>query len=505
MADNWMEDDGWLTDAERRRQPDPNRGQILPLRKTEDGVEFAWPQFMVDAYNAITLPRDTIQGYKPTAEDTTNFALNVAGGGVGTSAALKPEADLGMFLGRKAKNADTKKLSQAMSMASQGVPREEIWTQTGWWQKPDGEWAFEISDDGFQIDPHVMYELQNPEPEELITSNNPTNTGWESAETSTPEGHIWSNSPHKVVNHPEFWENYPTEKSLTPEQWDKMSSKEALEFMVGLPFGLQAKEIDLKLGEGTKYGGVYEHRAGRVRAAGSTPEQLKRVVIHELQHAVQSAEDWGGKGTNPEWTSYMQHKLIKKSPEGWSKLSKLDEELSYRQRLISTQKQSLTKADELEKIYPDYAKQPGNAITKRREEINKRIAEYEAEIDQIVEEAGEILSRPEIQHFNKIIGEYRSKFGGDPFQSYERNEGEMIANLTAKRMHMTESERALIPPWEDFGTPFSYDHVNKTLPEENQAWTDKDYNEFLQKWLQNPKGNLEDFNRDLKEAMNGKG
>ena len=138
MADKF--DEGWMSDAEleaaKRRQPDPNRGQILPLYEGKTGVELAWPQFMVDMYNSVTLPRDTLQGYKPTISDATNFASGVASGGVGGSAIFPAEADVGMFLGRKAKGADLIRLAKAHQMEYDGASREDIWKETGWWQKP---------------------------------------------------------------------------------------------------------------------------------------------------------------------------------------------------------------------------------------------------------------------------------------------------------------------------------------------------------------------------------
>lgn len=83
-------------------------------------------------------------------------AMTVAGtgmtGGIGRAAvghALPAgTAELGIFGGRKAKTADLDALARAEEMARVGTPREEIWSQTGWFSGPDGKWRFEIDDSG---------------------------------------------------------------------------------------------------------------------------------------------------------------------------------------------------------------------------------------------------------------------------------------------------------------------------------------------------------------------
>ena len=42
------------------------------------------------------------------------------------------------------------------------------------------------------------------------------------------------------------------------------------------------------------------------------------------------------------------------------------------------------------------------------------------------------------------------------------------------------------------------------LPLEDQAWTQEELNNFVEHYMKNPNGNLEDFNKKLKEAMNGR-
>ena len=43
----------------------------------------------------------------------------------------------GIFAGKGAKTADLAKLAKAEEMTATGLPREQIWNETGWFQGPD--------------------------------------------------------------------------------------------------------------------------------------------------------------------------------------------------------------------------------------------------------------------------------------------------------------------------------------------------------------------------------
>lgn len=78
-----------------------------------------------------------------------DFASLIPMGSVAAHAAGGvPQNSLGIFGGRMAKTADHDALARAEQMAAQGVPREQIWSDTGWFQGVDGKWRFEIDDSG---------------------------------------------------------------------------------------------------------------------------------------------------------------------------------------------------------------------------------------------------------------------------------------------------------------------------------------------------------------------
>ena len=463
MADNsWIQDDGWLSDAELKRKPDPRRASILPLYKGEDGVELAWPQFMVDAFNAVTLPKDTLQGYQPTTEDALNFGLTAGVGGGVTSAIAKPKADLGVFLGAKAKGADLKKLAEANRMQESGAPREDIWKQTGWWLKPDGEWSWEMSDDAFQLPTEAVGRLKEEGSDFALIEE---------------------------LAHPAM-EQYPTSYNM-PSMSNGFQQ-------IPLDGGLNLNSVEMELGD--RMGGMFDSKNKRIVARGKSEDQLRNIVLHEMQHAIQDVENWKGRGSNAEWTSYMKDKFLAKAPESWNKYNKLEDDYSSLTAQLSLTQENITNTRIRAQEDPD------NQNWKSHLDFyTKKQKKYEEELSSIMEKMHTLWqNNPEVGQYEDKLFEFFDKFGDDSFRSYIRNEGEMISNLTAARSNLTPSERAIIPPWEGFGNKVRYGDYEETIPLEKEAWTDQDYNKFLEEWLKNPKGNLEEFNKDLKEAMNGK-
>jgi len=123
----------------------------------------AWiPQDSVEGIaQAITAPARAVRGEIPD-EDMISEGLNFAGNMAMTgSIAPKPTNAAGMFGGRLAKTADHAALARAEEMAAKGVPREDIWSQTGWFKGVDGKWRFEIDDSGATYNGAAPGQLKN--------------------------------------------------------------------------------------------------------------------------------------------------------------------------------------------------------------------------------------------------------------------------------------------------------------------------------------------------------
>jgi hypothetical protein len=133
------------------------RGFLAPLATYGDGsTRAAVPGILADPVNAWY---DLLQSpYRAGARDEANRnaignALTAAGGAMtGGLLSPKPSNSLGTFGGRMARTADHAALARAEDMAARGIPREQIWNDTGWFKGVDGKWRFEIDDRWSGID-----------------------------------------------------------------------------------------------------------------------------------------------------------------------------------------------------------------------------------------------------------------------------------------------------------------------------------------------------------------
>lgn len=98
---------------------------------------------------------DTMVSGQGTYGDVLGAASGV--GGAAYTFGRKPADNaLGMFLNKNSKGADLQELNRAISWETQGVPREDIWRDTGW-GKLNGEWLSEIDDSKSSIAANQKY------------------------------------------------------------------------------------------------------------------------------------------------------------------------------------------------------------------------------------------------------------------------------------------------------------------------------------------------------------
>lgn len=130
--------------------PNADRLSLLPRYSREEGL--VAPQFVYDAARAITAPSVAAKGYEVAPEEAMNLAMNVAGAGYGTGAAMrnptgKGGKDLGMFVGQRSNTWDMDKYELALKMDRAGIDPAEINRYTGYFKNPSSNiWSQEISD-----------------------------------------------------------------------------------------------------------------------------------------------------------------------------------------------------------------------------------------------------------------------------------------------------------------------------------------------------------------------
>lgn len=372
------------------------------------------------AIDAVTLPGRVVRGEAQPDDvgENTNFATSLMGGG---TLAGRPANSVGIFAGRTAKTADLEALRRAKSADKQGVPREDIWTNEGWFKGTDGKWRFEIDDSGARtkkemrqaaevadnlrgggeagdsyrrtigIRDDLLRKVRNGEltkeaaeaewkiaQEAHFKVQGDANKLWARVESMNSEGPYLSNA----FDHPELIAAYP--------KLAKMPTNIAAE---NLPYHINGYfDIDPAR--------VKTPERGRMVVNSSAPER-RSVVLHELQHAVQGKEGFAS-GGSPD--------MMMNSPSAYR---------FYKERLASIQ---------------DWYRRAQEQLKQARTPDN------EADFLKASEALAKVGNNPGWQ---------------DLLKSYRHLTGEAEARQVQARANLSADERRMRPPWLDLDIPES--------------------------------------------------
>lgn len=481
--DDFVFDDRSLIKDERdARTKDPNRNQILPFKKGEDGtLDWTLPQWAMEMINAVTLPRDTLRGYKPTTEDTLDFAGAVAGGGMSSSllgGQAKDPNTLGMFLGKQAKGADTRELARAMSWDDQGVDPEEIWKNTGWFKGLDGNWKWEIPDNNLSLPQSDMLEKGFKSRNSKFI--NPFNKGGDFTTDFEPTS--------EAIKHPDLFEQYPFPENGVVSAHAAApidvpySKKRGLS---GTPSAsiesvFPTTQLGLIKDDGLRslYAGGYQ--GGNVQeiiAKGDTLDRIRWVVAHELQHAVQEREGFEP-GSNARVTDDIVSFVSKSLPSpalkylGTKQLSEaLKDEIISTKQIIenagsgSPKGWSLYDGDNIEynDLEVEDAKELLSLLENDYKSIQALLPEQEKEISSIL---------PEVKKIASMID--RSSF-----DNYQRNAGEAEARLTQTRLDRDPELNRMTYPLKDLDVPVEETWTYKELENMEKKFRDWEQDQYI--------------------------
>lgn len=189
-----------------------------------------------------------------------------------------------MFVGRSAETADKLKLSTAQEMLDQGIDSETVRKETGWFRGYDGKWRFEIDDSQVEIAFNGRYS-RDPEIHryaELVDKVYFAATATESEQNELVDldkklgdRNITPNKLGDVIHHPTLFEAYPQLKDI------------GIRFVDGLgdtrgSWDAQLNEIVIS------------------KSLKRDQKQVKKTLIHEIQHAIQYFEGFAS-GSSPEY------------------------------------------------------------------------------------------------------------------------------------------------------------------------------------------------------------
>ena len=198
---------------------------------------------------------------------------------------------LNIFAGERAANAPLDKLTRAKEMDMATEAPEDIWKETGWFKGADEQWRWEIPDKPAKLSPKGFSKIAQEHNEQ-----------WE---PGTKHAYL-----EDVLKHPQLFEAYPELKNmrvgnvpgwnLDNEDWLMYFDPEK-RYGTDPKFGINFENYlseTLKLWQPERFGGVNQNTPDlkSYRGFPYTPkslEDLTNQILHETQHAVQNAEQFG--------------------------------------------------------------------------------------------------------------------------------------------------------------------------------------------------------------------
>lgn len=461
------------------------RGVIDVTENTgEDGTQAeAWAileEIFADAYAGINAFSAHAEQFNETVEQT----MTERGVGRGSQNAAATDRTTGppaegrySFGGENAQRADLEALDRAQDMERRGVAMETIFRETGWYTGADGKWRFEIDDSGMEYDPAgdlqgavsrqwAMEDLEaakedlfgsiTQEQADMVRAYNRAKIARDTAEqqrlydelTSAEFGFLFEtyadalerataakNNPQggtlaDYINHPELFANYPQLRQASLQFTD--------------------------LPDGTR--GRYNTESHTITLDNSLRGAPEDTLVHEIQHAIQSAEGFSG-GSSPEYWARREFET------GDLVTNRLQQE--YDQILNGLGREDQNKyirytelERELERLF----------LSDPNTEAGRRYDRLEAEQDAIYEELypnawfRQLLDLS--RRMEDTAGEYR--------RMYENTAGEIEArDVTARRQLTPEQRRRTMPNTGDENTVFAESGDSYSMQEPDAAAQDE--------------------------------
>ena len=344
-----------------------------------------------------------------------------------------------IFIGEKAKGWNPELNAKAIEMEKAGATPREIWSQTMNWKGPEGLWRQEIDDSGASF---AAKKIQDMPYKDTIKT-------------------------HEALTHPKLYENYPG------VQYYELG----YEPTPGVAGSFNPKEQKFTVGGGSTL---------------TNPEAIKSTLLHEIQHAIQSKEDFS-RGGNPEALPTIVHELRKQdlSPleEGASnwkfaannlgrsssnlymhKLDKLSQSENIRPRQITGLADFYEYSNQIRSEYGPMPKRAGperdswmrnaaNYIKEKNIEKKPYLANYEntdpKKQQSIYRSASRVMDKfaPDAFKYRETVAKYKTLAELTPIEQYMRSGGEAESRATQARMNLDMEQRRATFPEESYDRP----------------------------------------------------
>ncbi len=277
------------------------------------------------------------------------------------------------FAGSNAETADDRNRQRAERMEEEGYDSEEIRKETGWFRGMDDEWRFEIDNKEMS----------------LSDAYSPDRDSYKLGE---------------LVNHDKLFEAYPSLAEYTVEVADLDNGT---------------------LGRFNKYA----HEITVDRSLFADKEELRKTIIHEIQHAIQAIEGFAY-GSSP---AYWRQNMNRRHSDLRNRMLDLTDELRAAEGDLE---------DEL--FYSGYER--------KKQEVESRIwmseisrAEGEKELQDFLKERSpegyDLLQR--VEQMREELKQVKADLRKSPSASdlYKRTAGEIEARDVEKRLNLDEKKR----------------------------------------------------------------
>ena len=337
-----------------------------------------------------------------------------------------------MFAGRNAKNANVSALETAKQMEGDGVDSETIRKETGWHKGYEGKWRFEISDS------EIKLKKQGNMPDYSTLG--------------------------ELIDHKKLFAAYPEMKKIKV-----LFSEKCEGFM-----GMYVRE----------YNAIILDKSLKEKEA-----DLMRLVVHEIQHAVQDIEGFAN-GASPEyWRKRIKEGFDTRPKYEQDKTKKLLEEYS---RIERDNPDFIREMIELEGMKPTIGRGRADPRTgKKIEEDPMEWKHYDEKMDSIEAEYGNLMWNF-IDLMDEIsLSENRGKRNGK--QLYDDTAGEVEARNTAERLNLDSEQRKNTRPDIDRkDVVFADGSEYLSVKSEDEAFENqiRPYSEFRERLISSDKNNV---------------
>lgn len=313
------------------------------------------------------------------------------------------------YSGVRVKTANKSALQKAVEMLTQEKSNEEIRKETGWFVGMDGKWRFEINGRDLNVDTRGHL-LRNPDArrynelfEKAYLHDNASEKELQELQILDKNLKDVRKSPlylDEVIRHDKLFEAYPQLRDVEV-RFEKETGDANGAYSPG--FNEIVLKTELKL----------------------ESEELKNVLVHEIQHAIQEQEDFA-RGSSPEYWAARDYESGDKVSERLQK--QYDEVLNG---LSKTEQNSYIRYMELER-------ELGNLfLADENSEDGKRYTKLEAEQDRLYEELYPNEWFRRLIDLDRKIGNPRVEY----YRLYQNTAGEIEARDSAARRILTEAQR----------------------------------------------------------------